>query len=73
MFIPVIDTVLEMTHVDFEKYALQILESKTKGLDNVKFVHNKVVEAYDGDYQLDAFRLYVTSSQIKNRKKYIIY
>lgn len=37
MFIPVIDTVLEMTPIDFEKYALQILESKTKGLDNVKF------------------------------------
>ena len=55
MFIPVIDTVLEMTPVDFEKYALQILESKTKGLDNVKFVHNKVVEAYDGNYQLDGY------------------
>ena len=55
MFIPVIDTVLEMTPIDFEKYALQILESKTKGLDNVKFVHNKVVEAYDGNYQLDGY------------------
>lgn len=55
MFIPVIDTILEMTPVDFEKYALQILESKTKGLDNVKFVHNKVVEAYDGNYQLDGY------------------
>ena len=55
MFIPVIDTVLEMTPIDFEKYALQILESKTKGLDNVKFEHNKVVEAYDGNYQLDGY------------------
>lgn len=55
MFIPVKDTVLEMSPVDFEKYALQILESKTKGLDNVKFVHNKVVEAYDGNYQLDGY------------------
>lgn len=55
MFIPVIDTVLEMTPVDFEKHVLQILESKTKGLDHVKFVHNKVVEAYDGNYQLDGY------------------
>lgn len=55
MFIPVKDTVLEMSPTDFEKYSLQILESKTKGLENVKFVHNKVVEAYDGNYQLDGY------------------
>lgn len=55
MFIPVVDTVLEMSPTDFEKYALQILESKTRGLDNVKFVHDKVVEAYDGNYQLDGY------------------
>lgn len=55
MFIPVIDTALEMNPIDFEKYSLQILQNQTKGLDNVKFVHNKVVEAYDGNYQLDGY------------------
>lgn len=55
MFIPMIDAVLEMDPIDFEKYVLQILQSKTKGLDNVKIVHNKVVETYDGNYQLDGY------------------
>ena len=55
MFIPVKDTILDMDPTDFEKYALQVLESKTRGLENVKFVHNTVVEAYDGNYQLDGY------------------
>ncbi len=55
MFNPIKDTVLEMDPRDFEKYSLQILQSKMKGLENVKFVHNKVVEAYDGNYQLDGY------------------
>ena len=55
MFIPVIDTVLEMNPTEFEKYALQILQNHIKGLNNVKFIHNKVVEAYDGNYQLDGY------------------
>ena len=45
MFIPVIDSVLEMNPTEFEKYALQILQDHIKGLNNVKFIHNKVVEA----------------------------
>lgn len=55
MFIPVIDSVLEMNPTEFEKYALQILQDHIKGLNNVKFIHNKVVEAYDGNYQLDGY------------------
>lgn len=55
MFIPIKDTTLEMTPKDFEKYTLQILESKIQGLENVKFIHNKIVEAYDGNYQLDGY------------------
>ena len=76
MFIPVIDTVLEMDPIDFEKYSLQVLQSRTKGLDNVKFVHNKVVEAYDGNYQLDGYIefevmgvLYKTIVECKHYKK----
>ena len=55
MFIPLKDTVLEMSSIDFEKYALQVLKSKIKGLENVKFIHNKIIEAYDGNYQLDGY------------------
>ena len=55
MFIPLKDTVLEMSPIDFEKYALQVLKSKIKGLENVKFIHNKIIEAYDGNYQLDGY------------------
>lgn len=55
MFIPVIDSVLEMNPTEFEMYALQILQDHIKGLNNVKFIHNKVVEAYDGNYQLDGY------------------
>ena len=55
MFITVIDSVLEMNPTEFEKYALQILQDHIKGLNNVKFIHNKVVEAYDGNYQLAGY------------------
>lgn len=55
MFIPVIDSVLEMNPTEFEKYTLQILQDHIKGLNNVKLIHNKVVEAYDGNYQLDGY------------------
>ena len=37
MFIPVIDSVLEMNPTEFEKYDLQILQDHIKGLNNVKF------------------------------------
>lgn len=44
-----------MSPTEFEKYALQIFQIHTKGLSNVKFVHNKVVEAYNENYQLDGY------------------
>lgn len=46
MFTPVTDSFLEMTPVDFEKFCLHILENKTKGLNNVKICHNKIMDAY---------------------------
>ena len=55
MFTPVTDNFLEMTPVDFEKFCLYILENKTKGLNNVKIYHNKIMEVYDGKYQLDGY------------------
>ena len=55
MFTPVTDSFLEMTPVDFEKFCLHILENKTKGLNNVKICHNKIMKVYDGKYQLDGY------------------
>lgn len=55
IFIPTKDVVLDMKPSEFEKYALQILEQQTEGLKNVKIVHDKVIEAYDGNYQLDGY------------------
>ncbi len=55
MFIPTKEVILEMSPSEFEKYTLQILEEQTAGLNNVKIEHNKVVHAYDGNYQLDGY------------------
>lgn len=55
MFIPTRETILAMKPSDFEKYSLQILKEQTEGLKNVKIIHNKVIEAYDGNYQLDGY------------------
>lgn len=55
IFIPTKDVVLDMKPSEFEKYALQILEQQTEGLKNVKIVHDKVIESYDGNYQLDGY------------------
>lgn len=37
------------------KYALQTLQNHIEGLNNVKFIYNKVVEGYDGNDQLDGY------------------
>ena len=55
MFIPTRDVIFEMTPTEFEKFALQMLTEQTKGLDKVNIIHNKMVEAYDGNYQLDGY------------------
>lgn len=55
MYNPVVDTILEMSPIEFERYSLEILESQTKELGNVKIEHNKIMEADDGSYQLDGY------------------
>lgn len=53
MFLPMADRCMEMKPADFEKYSLEILESHIKGLENVVFKHNQVIEVADGNYQID--------------------
>ena len=55
MFIPTKEVILDMTSVDFEKYAIQILQQQMRGLDNCRFEHNKIVEVSDGNYQIDGY------------------
>lgn len=55
MYNPVVDTILEMDPIEFERYSLELLESQTRELDKVKFEHNKIVEVDDGSYQLDGY------------------
>lgn len=55
MFIPTKDAIFEMTPTEFEKCSLEILKEQTKNLENVKVVHNRVVKAPDGNYQIDGY------------------
>lgn len=55
MFIPVIDSFIDMTPTEFEIYSLEILKASTAGLMNVQFEHNKIIKAYDGTYQIDGY------------------
>lgn len=55
MFIPVKESYLEMSPTEFEKYALDILKRELNGVENVQFVHNKIIETYDGNYQIDGY------------------
>ncbi len=55
MFIPIKDAILDMTPEEFEKHSLLILTEKTKGLENVRIVHDKHIKAHDGNYQLDGY------------------
>lgn len=55
MFIPVVDSVLEMSPTDFEKYSLEILKCNVGDLENVKFQHDIKIEANDGNYQIDGY------------------
>lgn len=76
MYIPTKDSVLEMSPTEFEKYALEVLEKQVSKLNNYKITHNKVVETYDGNYQLDGYIefevmgvLYKTIVECKHYKK----
>lgn len=55
MYNPVVDTILEMDPIEFEKYSLELLESQTKELGKVIIEHNKLVKVDDGNYQLDGY------------------
>ncbi|MEG0275780.1 MAG: restriction endonuclease [Coprobacillus sp.] len=55
MFIPVREAYLELTPEEFEKYSLEMLLEQTKGLENLKIEHDRVIEAYDGNYQIDGY------------------
>lgn len=55
MFNPAKDTHLDMSPVDFEKYALMILHQQLQGIENCLFEHNKIIEVSDGNYQIDGY------------------
>lgn len=55
MFIPVREAYLELTPEEFEKYSLELLSEQTRGLENLKIEHNRVIEAFDGNYQIDGY------------------
>lgn len=55
MFIPVREAYLELTPEEFEKYSLELLSEQTNGLENLKIEHNRVIEAFDGNYQIDGY------------------
>lgn len=55
MFIPVREAYLELTPEEFEKYSLELLSEQTKGLENLKIEHNRIIEAFDGSYQIDGY------------------
>ena len=55
MFIPVREAYLELTPEEFEKYSLELLSEQTKDLENLKIEHNRVIEAFDGNYQIDGY------------------
>ena len=55
MFNPIIDKCLELTPEQFERYSLDILAEQTKNLENLIIEHDKIIETFDGDYQIDGY------------------
>ena len=53
MFVPTQEAFLDMSPTDFERFSLKILRQQTKGLENLAFEHNVMVEKSDGSYQID--------------------
>ena len=53
MFIPTRDCVIDMSATEFEKYSLYILNQQIRGLENVRFEHDALIERNDGTYQID--------------------
>ncbi len=58
MFIPTKKAFMDITPEQFEKYALDLLAEQTRGLENLVIEHNKLIEAYDGNYQIDGYIQY---------------
>ena len=44
-----------MTSIDFEKFVLELLSKEFCKFDNYKIEHNKIIEVYDGNYQIDGY------------------
>ncbi|MGM0302934.1 hypothetical protein IGI66_002584 [Enterococcus sp. AZ048] len=55
MFNPTIDSCLTLTPEQFERYSLDVLAEQTKNLENLIIEHDKIVEAFDGNYQIDGY------------------
>ena len=39
----------------FERYSLDLLFEQTRNLENLVFEHNRIIEAHDGNYQIDGY------------------
>lgn len=55
MFIPTKKAFMDLTPEEFEKYSLDLLTEQTKSLENLVIKHNTIIEAYDGNYQIDGY------------------
>jgi restriction system protein len=55
MFNPTLNNYLELTPEQFERYSLDILAEQTKNFENLIIEHDKIVEAFDGNYQIDGY------------------
>ncbi|EOA8345515.1 restriction endonuclease [Enterococcus hirae] len=55
MFNPTIDKTFELTPEQFERYSLDVLKEQTKNLENLVIEHDKIIETFDGNYQIDGY------------------
>jgi restriction system protein len=55
MFIPSEKAFMDITPGEFEKYSLDLLTEQTQNLENLVIEHNTIIEAYDGNYQIDGY------------------
>ena len=55
MFMPLKESIQDMTPTEFEQYSLRILSEQTKSLNNCSIQHNRIIEVDDGNYQIDGY------------------
>jgi restriction system protein len=55
MFIPTQKAFMNITPEEFEKYSLDLLTEQTRNFENLVIKHNTIIEAFDGNYQIDGF------------------